>query len=142
MSDAGAEVFTPSGELIGYTTYQGSADVLNPGLSADLDAAFDRRRTVAPGNTNPWDRLRDCGHEGEEAIVYSDYGGGDHWPVKVCRECRIITENLSPYPDDGYGYNLPSADEQAQIDAWRQAGWPKDGHPFPGTTPYGTPVAS
>jgi hypothetical protein len=129
VSDAQAEIFTPTGERIGFTTYQGSADCLSPHIAATAEDAWVYRDGKSD-ESNAWDRLQACSHEPVEAIAYSSYGGGDHWPVKVCRPCRVIVERLSPYPLD-YGYSLPSPEEQRADEEFRAAGWPKRGHPFP-----------
>jgi hypothetical protein len=122
LSSARAEFFTPAGEFIGYGVYSGTSNVLSPGITPEVD-----------WSGGGWERLKECQHEGEPAIVYSDYGG-DHWPGTVCRECRVWKGHLSQYEPD-YGYTLPSRDERLAWAAWHAAGWPKDGHPFPTWTP-------
>lgn len=126
MSSARAEFFTPAGEFIGYGVYSGTSDVLAPHVSQECD-------WVEGG----WDRLETCEHDGEPCVIYSDYGGGNHWPSTLCRECRVVKGRLSPYPTD-YGYSLPTPEMQADEKAWREAGWPKKGHPFPAWSPTET----
>jgi hypothetical protein len=131
MSNALLEVFTTDGHRIGYGTYQGSADIAHPGLYGTAEKAWERRRHLPEGERNPWDVMRDCDHDEMDAIAYSHYGGGFYWPTKVCaKKCCVITGQLSPWGNE-YGYTLPTPEEAAEDKAWREAGWPKDGHPFP-----------
>lgn len=132
MSSARAEYFTPAGDFIGYGVYSGTSDVLAPAITRECDWA-----------EGGWELLAACQHEGEEAIVYSDYGGGSYWPGRVCRECRIWKGELSPYPDQGWSYyNGPTPEEEAFYEKWKAEGWPKKGHPFPAWSPTDQPSPS
>lgn len=86
MSDAYAQVFTPDGDLLGYTIYQGSADLVHPGISPEF--------TWEPGG---WDRR--CEHEGEPCIVYESYGGGCWFESRYCSEHAVLTGELSQWGD-------------------------------------------
>ena len=123
MSDALVEVWV-NGVVVAYGRYQGSADLAHPGLAPSID-------WEAIGSCFEW---KPCEHDGVEALIYSDYGGGFHWPGRVCLECWRINEGHDPwlirYGSAGYG--MFTEDEQAVEQAWRDAGWPRDGRPAPG----------
>lgn len=128
MSDATAELFTPEGELVGFTVYQGSADMIAPDFWPTEDEAWKYRRVVSPRG-NGWDRLAACEHKPREALCVSHYGAVGHWPVQVCPECAVTHGRLSPYPLD-YGYSGPTPAEAQADREWLAAGWPHRGHPF------------
>jgi hypothetical protein len=84
VSNAYAQVFTPEGELLGYSIYQGSADLVHPGIEAEFT----------------WEvEWRSCGDEGKPCIVYEDYGGGCWFESRYCLEHRCLTGELSEWGD-------------------------------------------
>jgi hypothetical protein len=122
MSDATVEVLLAEGTHAGYSIYQGSADLIYPRLYETQDEAWDHRKTA--GN---WDHECDDPHP-VDAWAYSHYGGGFHWPVKVCHRCGFVLDRLSPYGED-WGWSPMPPEVRAAEKAWLQAGWPHDGKP-------------
>jgi hypothetical protein len=116
MSRAQAELLSRDGHHIAWGIYCGTSDVLMPFLCADSktpwDVFYEGRQWRADG-ANYWDVLAACKHAPESAYVWSDYGGGFHWPVDWCPTCMVIRGPLdwdSIYDDLG-------------------PAWPKDGRP-------------
>ncbi len=129
MSSAGGYVQTRDGQRVGYVHYQGSADCLCPHVAIDSEEAWRVGKGAdRPDGRNEWDVARDCEHPREAGYVYTSYGRGFWWPVEFCRECMVIHGPLSPYTTD-HGWGCPTPEQQARDDAWRSAGWPKDGTP-------------
>lgn len=107
MSDAFAQVFTPAGELLGYTVYQGSADLVHPKISAEF--TWDA----------PW---VSCDDKGDPCIVWEDYGGGCWFESHYCPEHGCLTGELSQWGDPLSGAGGLGLDKIRER---------RDNHPFP-----------
>jgi hypothetical protein len=104
------------GKIARWFEYNGTADVVLPKLfksNAELSENWRIEQTVipCPGACT----LQDC-------LLYTDYGGGYHWPGVVCLNCDRVVEWFTPYdagiinghplkhhnwPYDGEGNMLP-----------------------------------
>ena len=140
MSYAGVEIWTPEGDLIGFSVYQGSVCQVDPRISETIDHAWathDRSADPLPA----WDTEDTCDCDEQAILIFSDYASGEFWPGTWCPKCRQLCEGVSEYEPE-YGYAIPSQEEQAKWKAYYDAGWPKKGHPFPGQGGhYGTQFA-
>jgi hypothetical protein len=107
VSNAYAQIFTPDGKLLGYSIYQGSADLVHPGIEPEFI----------------WDiEWRSCEDEGQPCIVYESYAAGCWFESRYCPEHRCLTGELSKWGDPVTGDGaLPSELRRS-----------RDGtHPFP-----------
>lgn len=98
------------GETVAYFDYNGSVDVAVSHLVKTSDEIEFREM--------PW---LDCECEGQDAILYTSYGDGFHWPAKVCLEHRTIVSDRRAF------------DACCDGTLCRRYGcehWPKDGHPI------------
>lgn len=121
MSYAICEIWLRDGSSrIGYTNYQGSTDIIAPGIAGTPAEAWD---------AGGWDKRQACDHDDHvEAWAWSHYGGDDYWPITVCNKCWVITGQLSPYEPD-WGYGNHSDEEREFWRNWHAEGWPKKGTP-------------
>lgn len=104
MSHAWGEVIH-EGKVVGRYEYNGTADVAMSRIFDTNDELKQHWRTEHAD-----DAECTCGQPPADVILYSDYGGGFHWPAKACLKCHAIVEHLRPWSD--------YEDE-----------WPKDGEP-------------
>lgn len=115
MSDAYAQVFTPQGELVGYTVYHGSSSgIWPPKLSAEF--TWEGRHDFWAQGEDP---DHDCWSRAEVCVVSHNYGGGSFWAGLYCPDCY---ELLGPFSE----WN-PEA--EIKLDAEDPEYF--DGHPFP-----------
>lgn len=126
MSNAVGYVFKQdTGAFLGYFEYYGSADIAEPMVHATHHALMRwwRRQPVLSALPctcqNP--------HTTHVPVwLYSTYGGGFHWPSKVCVQCHLIVDNWMPFtmpvectcPPDASIFMCMCNDT-----------WPADGHP-------------
>lgn len=102
MSRAGAEVRFPDG-TIKYTLYDGTTDILGRRLYADQEAAWDSYRLERSKVwSDPYgDYPINTAWEIFDVVIYSDYGGGRHWPGKATL-IAVEPEYQEPYEDPIY----------------------------------------
>lgn len=73
--------------LILYCKYNGTVDIMIPHLYKTYDEMHEMWRQTK----SKW-----CGHEVDEEVkIFSSYGGGFSWTGRACRDCMVITKNLS-----------------------------------------------
>lgn len=109
MSHAAAEIIY-NGSIIGHAEYNGTVDVMawNSWYDTYDEMWSHYRETQNPqvfyGSSDsetkparPW--LPTCSCPGVEAIIYTCYGGGFHWPAWICLEHRIILSGLEPWDE-------------------------------------------
>ena len=93
MSHSSGEVWSKTGELLGYFEYNGTVDVVCTRIYKTEDDMIEHWR----GHN-----FRDCICEHKkplEVILYSSYGGGFYWDGAVCLDCEAIMEGILPYED-------------------------------------------
>jgi hypothetical protein len=123
MSSAIAEVYTPTGELVGYSVYHGTSDVQLPFIEAEPEWGKGYEG-------NGWDKQRDCEHGTEPCFVFSSYGYGDYWPAEMCRICMVLQGRTVTPSEPDYGWGTRDPDAEVFWEQWCKE-WPKRGHPFP-----------
>lgn len=81
----------------------------------------------------PFVSPRTCGHPNvAEGWAYFDFAG-EHWPILVCRDCRIILAGRHPYVERRrrHAWERPTEEDLAAdliASKWGNS-WPKRGRP-------------
>jgi hypothetical protein len=106
MSRATGEVYK-AGHIIGYWLYDGTVDsAARPEIVSSVDEVWGQLYEMYKQQAfQPWPR---CAHDASthvDVLLYSDYGGGFHWPGKICEACRLITSGWAP-SDDTKDYQI------------------------------------
>jgi hypothetical protein len=97
MSHASGEIWSPSGELLGYFEYNGTVDCVCTRVyptfeQMDENWHADNSRTCT------------CGGESSPVILYTTYGPGFHWPGKACFKCSAITDGTFEWEGEEDGH--------------------------------------
>lgn len=113
MSNSPGEVWHRE-KLVGHYKYNGSSDVACTRIFKTFDELWENW-----GSLKVSDAQCTCGQPPQDVILYSDYGGGFHWPGKACLKCETIIGPRMPY-------------EEYKDDPcpWVCAPIWEDGHPF------------
>jgi hypothetical protein len=124
MSSAVLEILDKDLNVVGYGEYHGTSDTLPPEFVVDYEKEMKGKRPYFLG----WPD-EECNHDDNiDVILFSNYGGTNYWPSKVCMKCKVITGMLALYePEEGY---IPNPPEEKEF--WRKFhadGWPKRGDP-------------
>ena len=105
MSHANGEVIKDD-KVIGYFEYNGTVDIARPAFWDTYEEMLSYWKVQ-----ESWRNCSCIVPKVVNALLYTDYGKGFHWPAKVCLKCKTIIDNLSPF--------------ETEITPFR-----KDGHPL------------
>lgn len=76
-------------KAVGYFEYDGTVDVA-------VSAIWSTREELEKyWRSGVWKDC-ECGKPPEEVVLYTEYGGGFHWPARICFRCGAIVDNLMP----------------------------------------------
>lgn len=109
MSHSHGEIWSPAGQRLGWFEYNGTSDV----VCARVYKTSEEMQANWRGDN--WRACQDeAGHQPrwQDVVLYTSYGGGFHWPGKVCWDCLAVVDGL-----------MPTGDFTGEPDT-------KDGHPF------------
>lgn len=71
---------------------------------------------------------RECRHENlADGFAYIEWYD-EHWPIRMCRDCRSILEGRDPHPDRRSGRAWEFDTEDVIAAQWAKQ-WPKPGRP-------------
>src|SRR5687768_10382284 len=94
MSHANGEVIR-DGRTVGWFEYNGTGDYALRRVFGTYEELHRHWRTE---HAEEADCV--CGEPPADVTLYTDYGGGFHWPAKACLRCSAIVDGTHPYPDD------------------------------------------
>lgn len=76
--------------IVGYFEYDGTRDIPLPTIKQTKEEILAVWRQAPPACCT-------CGQEPTEAVLYTTYGDGFHWPADVCLNCMCIVDTRSPF---------------------------------------------
>jgi hypothetical protein len=86
MSRAAATLTFDDGTVL-HGIYNGTVDYMQGFMALTSDAAWD---VWSNYNGRDEDLFPKCPHAGDHVIVSSEYGGGDSWEGRACRQCGVF----------------------------------------------------
>ena len=96
MGHAAAEIIH-NRSIIGHSEFNGTVDVMAWNSWYDtFDEMYSHWREMPP--TRRW--IDRCSCPGIDAFIYTCYGGGFYWPVRICLEHRVILDGMIPWDDE------------------------------------------
>jgi hypothetical protein len=123
MSSAVLEILDKDLKVVGWGEYHGTSDTVPDTFVTNEDEIIGQK----PYFLGYADKK--CTHDDNiDVFLFSNYGGTEYWPSKVCMKCKQITGMTSPYEPD-YGYRNPTDEERKPYIEMHDKGYPKDGDP-------------
>lgn len=95
MSDALGMVKFKDGTIL-YCYYAGASDIMSPSLHEEINDIWEKSN---------WEV---CECYGEDVLIYNEYGGGETYTGRACKEHKCITFDFNNYMED---YNYWSYDK-------------------------------
>lgn len=90
MSHAYGEIIK-DGKTVAHFEYNGTVDLVQPILYATAQEVSDNWRKGSPREECK------CPEQGEDVLIYTNYGYGYYWPGKACLKCMMVTDGIDPY---------------------------------------------
>jgi len=127
MSHASGEVFSQTGEHLGWFDYSGTSDFACPTIFKTYQELSDNFGKEIP---HPYCHCQQGKPKDPNVVLYSHYGYGFHWDAMACLKCMIITHRLEPrHYEQSVGLGWCNEDAEN----WNSY----DGHPFSNTKKSG-----
>jgi hypothetical protein len=118
MSSVTGEVIRDKQIIIGYFDYCGTTDVAMPKIFKTAGEVVHRKRDQELSKSE-WEKC-ECGPDVHiDVLLYVDYGGGFHWPAKICLRRNVIIDGHRPYIDEdveGFKNGHPFGPNRKQLD--------------------------